>query len=814
MLRNYLFINIVLFVACVMYSTSIASQNEISISGVVKDANKEVDGAIVTLFKQSDTTLIKALITEKDGRFFFQLTKPDTVFVVAQMIGYSTFSSDALVVNEGSLVFNIDIVSSGAQMNEVVVKGSTPFIERKIDRVVVNPDAMISNAGITALEVLEKSPGIQVDIDGNISLRGQQGVMVFIDDKPTYLSSTDLANYLRGLPSSSLATIEIMTNPPAKYDAAGSGGVINIKLKKLKTIGLNGNVTASYGQGFYARTNNSLNLNYRVNKVNIFSNFGYSNNGSYQDLTIRRAYFSEGGNLNSGFKQHTIIKKEQESLNAKIGLDYYLSDRSTLGIVFNGFYNKNNEPTRNLAQLTDSVSSLLSTVFAYAPSLRTFSNGTANVNYALKLDTLGQELLFNADYAIFGSDMSQSLLSRNYDSENNFLSESNLVSDLPSTIDIVTAKLDYVKPLKAGHRFDAGAKVSFIETENKANFYDAYFAELTPNYEFSNEFRYKENINAGYVNYSAEGDRFSYQLGLRYEGTIVEGYQLGNPVKPDSTFAREYHNLFPTSYFNYYIDSAKKHLVGLSLGRRIFRPNYQDMNPFTYPLDRFTLYAGNPFLQPSFSYDAELSYTYNNILTVTMYGGQRTNSIFETIEQTDGIFYSRPGNIGTNSYYGVGFNGGFNFTEWWTLQVYAEWMMNIVESSLYNMPLSNSGAYVFVAPNNQFRINERWSAELSGFYQSDAYSGQFITIPVWSARMAAACKILKGQGTLKFGLNDIFYTHQPGGDIKGLDSSTASWFSYLDTRVANISLSYRFAKGQSLAARNVGSSDSEKERVK
>lgn len=789
---------------------------QISLSVLVTDSLQQpIEGAIATLFVESDSALVGSSITETNGTAAITFSEVGTYFLQVVQLGYLPFIQHGIEITS-NLSTPLAVVlrnEEAAKLGVVEIQSTVPFVERKVDRIVVHPDVLISNAGTNALEVLEKSPGIMVDINGIISLRGKQGVLIYIDDKPTYLAPEDLANYLKSLPSSSIATIEIMHTPPAKYDAAGNSGIINIRLKKTTAQGLNGSVNLNYGQGFYARSNNGLNFNYRINKLNIFSNFGYSYNGSYQDLTINRKYFTAEGEPLSFFDQNTYIKKQNKNANLKLGMDFYATKKSTFGLVLNGFIQDSHETSQNTAQLRDSVNTLTSLVYAFNPTDRLFRNGNINLNYTLKPDTTGKEITINADYGEFDSDLTQALVSSTYDPNNEFLGRTNLVSDLPSNIKIATAQIDYLQPVGKTSRIDAGAKTGHIETNNVADFFDEVNGILTTNADFTNEFLYKENIHAGYINYSTERNKVSIQTGLRYELTNVNGHQVGNEIRNDSTFTRDYSALFPTFYATYKIDSLGKKILGFSYGRRIDRPNYQDMNPFTYPLDRFTLYAGNPFLQPTYSHNFELSYTSASGLMLTGYYSFSNDVISETIEQEDGIFYSRPGNIGKSTTYGISMNFGLPLTKWSTLKLYTEVMQNEFTSLLYNQQLDNRGAYWYIGPTLQFIISPTWSAELSGSNQTAVNVGQFVTIPVWQVRGGVSCKILKKMGTLKLNVNDIFYTNQPGGDIKGLENSNASWFSYLDTRVYSISFGYRFMKGQTLDARTTGSAESERARV-
>lgn len=778
---------------------------------------REGETPVVNLLKASDSSFLKAGICDAGGKFEFELLRDGTYLISITHVGYQKYISTPVSVSNGHYSIQLPEITlqpGQVELQGVQVSGKKQFVQRKIDRVVINPDALIGNAGTSALEVLEKSPGILVDINGNISLKGKPGVVVFIDDKPTYMAAADLSNYLRSLPAGSIESVEIMTNPPARYDAAGNAGIINIKLKKNIARGVNGGLSLSYGQGRYLRTNNSFNINYRVNKVNLFSNISWNRNNSYQDLRINRYYYAADGSYSSGFTQNSYIRRAQSGQTARVGVDYYMNKQITLGAVVAGFINPASGEVTNSAKVLDATNNPVSLVAAYNPSDKKWKNGSINLNYAHKLDAKGRELSANADYIHYTSTYTQRLENNNYAPDGSLQSSSTLASTLPATISIQTIKTDYTHPLAGGGKADAGFKSSFVQTDNTASFFDVAGNNSTPNYDFSNRFRYKENINAAYLNYAKDWKKISVQLGLRLENTNIRGNQLGNSVIKDSSFTRHYTSLFPTLYLAYRIDSLQKHQLGFSFGRRINRPNYQDMNPFTYPLDRYTYYAGNPFLQPTFSYNFEISYTYKNFLTTTIEYGFADNLIQETNEQRGTIFYSRPGNFGRQTAWGIDVNGTFQLRKWWILQLYSEFKNLGYKSLVYGQELNEDRWYWYIGPTNQFILSKTLSAELAGSYQTRILVGQFLTIPVWQMRAGLSYRLFKGKGSVKLAITDLFYTNQPGGDIRNIARSKADWLSHLDSRVGTLTFTYRFNKGKSLNARQSGASDTEKGRIK
>ena len=806
--------NRILSIITIFISSNLFAQQSV-ITGTV-NAEGEVSGAIVTLLKSTDSSVVKTTLCEANGNYTLSNLKAGSYLLSISHVGYIQFYTKTFSLGAGQqLQFEkISLLANSKELKEITVTAKKQFIERKIDRLVLNPDAIIGNAGGNALEVLEKAPGIQVDVNGNISFKGKQGVMVFVDDKPTYMAAQDLANYLRSLPAGSIEIVELMSNPPAKYDAAGNSGIINIRLKKNTLKGFNGSLSVSYGQGRYHRTNNSFNINYRLNKINYYANLSWNQNHSYQDLTINRKYFTPSGLYKSAFTQNSYIKREIEGLNLKLVADYYISNKSTAGLVISGFENRTYSPVQNRSTIINENNQVDSTVLATNPGDRKWKNGSINLNYTYKINNKGSEISANADYLNYQADITQQLESFNFNPANTVSSKSTLQSFLPADLNIQSFKTDYLSPLKGNAKLEAGVKFSMVKTDNTASVFDIINAISIPNYEFSNKFLYDENINAAYLNYAKEGKKLSIQTGLRIENTSIRGQQLGNPVIKDSSFVRNYSNLFPTVFLQYKFDSLQKNQMTFSMGRRINRPNYQDLNPFSYPLDRFTYYGGNPFLQPTLAYYAELSHTFDNKITTSIDYSRTDNVIMETNEQRGNIYYSRPGNFAKEVSYGLNINANLQPAKWLTLMLYTELRNVAYRSVIYGQNLDEERFYWYVGPTSQFTITKNLSAELAYTYQSSVLVAQFLTIPVWQMRAGLSQKIMKGKGSLRLNVNDMFFTNKPGGDIRNIANATANWRSILDSRVTNIAFSYRFAKGKTLAARKSGASDEEKSRVK
>ena len=680
-------------------STFVSAQTAFTINGKVSSTDaKPLDGATIYLKKAADSSLVKTALADASGTFSFENIKKGDYKLTITAIGYPAYKSNLIKLDKNTALPTIQLQPGNNMLKEVTVSPQKPLIEHLIDRTVVNVDALISNVGSSALDVLEKSPGVIVDDNGAISLKGKNDVKIYIDDKPTYLSGADLENYLRSLPASTIEQVELMTNPPAKYDAAGNGGIINIRTKKSKVKGFNGGLNLSYTQGRYDRTNNSFNFNYRKNKVNLFGNFSYGIGAGYNDLDINRYFLNPDGSIASNFLQHTYIHGHSPHYNGKIGLDYYASDKTTFGIALTETGSDGTNTTTSSSKLSDAQNVLDSTVTANNLSRERFKNGGINLNYRHQYDKKGTGLTADFDYLNYNTTTVQSFLNNTYLPDGALTDNDLLTGNVPSNINIYAVKTDYTHPLANGVKFSAGLKSSYTKTDNIADYFDTRDNITTPDYTKTNHFIYREQINAAYINLNKDFKRLSIQAGLRFESTTSDGHQLGNVQVPDSTFKRNYNGLFPTLYLQYKLDTAGNQTIGLNYGRRIDRPYYQDLNPFLSPLDKFTYYTGNPFLKPSYTQNIELSHTWKDITTTLGYS-KTMDDVDETIEIANGIYYSRPGNIGSTVVKSIGTDAAFNPAKWFDLHVFLNINNIHTVSSFYTGTIKYPGNLLFYKTN-------------------------------------------------------------------------------------------------------------------
>ena len=787
------------------------------ISGLVLDeAKKPLDGATVILLAAKDSSVLTNQLVNPDGSFAFQNLKDGTYLLKVTYIGYKDYRSGPVVVDQQKSVSLPQFVLSpiGKTLNEVAVTAQKSYVQQKIDRTVVNVGALASNTGANALEVLEKTPGVQVDADGNIIFKGKSGVLVMIDDKPTYLSAANLATYLRSLPASSLDQIELMDNPPAKYDAAGNAGVINIKTKKNTIRGFNAVASADYAQGFYSRTSESLNLNYRVDKVNLFANLAYNEQRNYRRLEIDRDYFDANGNPTSSLKDISYFRPTSYNTSIKAGMDYYISPKTTWGIVYTGNISPDHDSSPVFSLIYGKNGELDSTINTLNTSRNTFNSNGINLNYTHKFDSAGRTLTFDLDYIRDVSGSNQTFVNNTFLPDGTLTNSTTLTDNLPSYIDIYSAKADYTHPFKGKAKLEAGIKSSYVNTDNAANYYNVVDGVSSIDYNQTNRFLYKENINAAYVNFNKNFGRVSIQTGLRLENTNGNGHQLGNAERADSSFTNHYTDLFPTAYLSYNLDTAGHNVLALSYGRRIGRPNYGSLNPFTFFVDEFTYFSGNPFLRPQFTDNYKIAYSFKSFLTIALAYNYTTDVQGETIHNTGDIFISTTGNIGVQKTLDFSVSSNFQPAKWWTVNLYTEVYNNTYQGAFYTGYLNQSQYTFSCNGNNQFTLSKTWSAELSGFYDSGGTYGQFVTIPKGMINAAIQKKILNNKGTIKLNTRDIFHTFSPSGTITNIVGADATFHNFVDTRVATLAFTYSFGKSTNVPPkRETGGADSEQGRA-
>jgi hypothetical protein len=692
-------------------------------------------------------------------------------------------------------------------LTEVTVRGKKPFIQLLHDKTVVNVDAAVTNTGATLLEVLEKSPGITIDRNGNIALKGKQGVLIMIDGKPAQVSGNDLNNLLSGMTASQVDQIEIMDNPSSKYDASGNAGIINIKTKKNKQKGFNGNLNLALAQGKFSRTVNSLNLNHYSGKVNVFANFNVNLNRNFMKMYALRKYYAEDNtSLLAILDQPSYLTGKAPSQSIKTGFDYFATKKTTLGTVFNFTNFSRTTKGANDAVWLNAEGKRDSSILTNNDHKDRLKSFAANVNgrHVFNADA---ELTVDLDF--LGYRIKNNLFFNNRLTGPNGYEE-DITGSIPSTINIYTGKADYTENFAKGMKLESGWKSSYIETNNIAEYFYRSGGTTLPDFGKTNHFLYKENIHAAYVTLEKKSEKVTLQGGLRYENTHYNAHQLGNPVRKDSSFSRKYDGLFPTAIISLQLDSLN--VLTWSAGRRIDRPRFQALNPFVFVINKYTYQSGNPFFIPQNTWNTELSHSFKNIL-VTSLSFSYTKDYFSQIfyQDSTGIITYTEGNLDNMKNIGLSVSAQLSPFNWWSLSFEGVVNHKMIKGFVWNNRSTSLTQATFNI-NNQFSFPKGWSAEVSAFYVTNEQELQEITYPTGQLSFGIAKQVLKNKGTIKLTARDLLYTQKMEG-FTNFRQSTEYFIIKRDTRAVSTSFTYRFGKQYKSQTRTPGGAEDEMRRV-
>ncbi|PWJ55620.1 outer membrane receptor protein involved in Fe transport [Dyadobacter jejuensis] len=780
------------------------------ISGHLQDEKSQPFPFVnVLLLKGSDSTLVKGVVSDQEGHYQFDAVEQGQYLVQASMVGYNKQYSETFRLKGKSLQLPILKLSpSSESLQEVNIVAKKPFIEQEIDRTIVNVANSIVSAGATALEILERAPGVTVDQQNEqLKLRGKEGVIVQIDGKQTYLSQQELIALLRNTPSDNIEKIELITNPSAKYDAAGNSGIINIKMKKNQNYGTNGNINLGIAYAKYPRASATATINHRAGKISsylslsTFYNQGFNNNDIYRKIPYEDQV--------TIFDQRTERKSESKYHTVRAGLDYSITDKTTVGVLVSGFHNDWGNPfgetnTRILNQDLSLQRTFKTEVYNGSKK----NNLTANVNFKHQFDDKGKELTMDVDYVIYDGANNSNLDTRYFLPDGQQDGSADLVrSDMPSTIQIGVAKLDYTQPLWKG-KLETGLKASYVKSDNNMIF-EVKLDDWQLDPKRSNQFLYTENINAAYLNFNGNlTKKLKYQLGIRGEHT----HSVGNSVTLDQVKDRNYLNFFPSAFLSQQLDS--NNVLNLSFSRRIDRPNYQSLNPFEYYLDPYTFSRGNPNLKPQYTNSFQLIHVYKSFLNTTLAYSRIKDLIADELPHqiaSENKTYVSPDNLDTQDNISLTVSMPIPVKKWWSIQTNFTGMYNHYNSYYLEETLEIKQLSWNMYANNQFSLPKDWSIELSGWYNSRSFYGLYQAKPMGMVNAGIQKKILNKKATVRFNVNDIFWTNKFNGKVayQDLDMTVKSQWP---SRQFRLSLSYNFGNQNVKAARDrkTGSDDMQK----
>ena len=796
----------ILFLA-IFCSNTVFAQN-FSVNGLVKnEANEGVSFATISVFYAKDSVLVKADICDLNGGFKINNLKANRYFVKVNSVGLQSFHSPNFVIIDQNIDFQPFILKTNTQtLNEVTIKAQKPLVEVFADRTVFNVQNTLSATGITAFELLRKAPGVVIDNNENLILAGKTGVRIFIDGKPSVLQGQDLNDYLKSLQASDIEAIEIITQPSAKYDAAGNAGIINIKLKKDKRFGTNGSLSVGYGYGHFGRFNSSLSLNNRTRKTNFFGTYSNRLGQTWSFINLYRQQ------VNTIFDQKSETVSDGKNNNVKVGFDYFISKKSTFGVIVNGNFNDN--ANRNFSRTLISPMATNQTDQVLIANNRNLSNNYnlyLNTNYKFA-DTLGHALSIDVDFGKYSNNR-QSFQPNFYKNATETLTllERTYRMKTPTQIGIVSAKVDYEQRFLKG-KLSLGAKFSFVKTDNTFDFFDVNEGKDVFNASRSNNFVYTEQINAGYVNFDRTIKKINFQAGLRLEQTISDGKLSSNQANNEAQVRRNYTNLFPSAGITF--TQNPKNSFALSYSRRIERPTYQSLNPFESQLDELTFQKGNAFLQPQYTDNFKLSHTYNYTLT-TAVSYSFVRDFFAQITDTTGFNrnFLMERNIANQEVINLEVSYPFQAAKWWNVFMSVNAYHTGFTSSDPKFRAISANVLSFYGQNT-INLPKKWNLELSGWYSSPGvWGGTYATRSMGSVDLALQKKIFSEKISVRLAVSDVFFTSPWRGSTQfgGIKIiGTGGW----ESRQVRLNFSYNFGSKQVKTARqrNTGLED-EKNRI-
>ncbi|HLT41771.1 MAG TPA: TonB-dependent receptor, partial [Sphingobacteriaceae bacterium] len=702
-------------------SSSSQAQNNVptfTLLGLVKgDNGTRLDYATISLLNANDTSVVSVVFTGEEGAYEFKNIKKGNYILKASTIGYQEGQSEVIAVTVESgnsyTVNDLILKPTATSLDEVVITVQKPLIERRADMLVVNVENSTLAAGNNALDILERSPGVSVDKDDNISLQGKQGTLILIDGKETHLSSSQLANLLRSTDGNTIESLEIISNPSAKYDAKGTAGIINIKLKKNKQTGTNGSLSLSAGYGNSHKTSNSLSLNHKNGKISVYGTYNYLNNKGNQDFGIYRVVGQE--RAFTSFDQLTRLDDQRNSNSGRLGIDYETSDKNIIGVQINTNLNNRKTDNSNTTLIGSSNSALDSVLKGSTLSQNNTSSYSIRLNNAYTIDTLGRKLTADLEFSRFNDKNTSNYGNYFYDADGTGLQSPIILrSDMPSSINIQTVKADYTHPLNKLSKFEAGLKFAVVSSDNDMH-YEKLDNEVWENMiDRSNHFMYDEQVVAAYLNYSTVFKKFSFQTGLRVEHTNSDG----NSITLNNRLKRDYTDLFPNISINY--TASDKHQISLSYSKRINRPYYGNLNPFTYFLDEYTSERGNPYLQPEYTQAFEMNYTLLQRFNFSTGLNLTRDAIVESMEQDDfkkttTVFRD---NFANSKTWFFNVNAPFKVAKFWNSNTNFTAFYLGFKSNDVNNPLESGQFATQVYNNNTFTISPTLRAEATLNYQS------------------------------------------------------------------------------------------------
>ena len=803
-------IHIMMFLFILTSTATYAQNKTIQIKGsIVDEYQNPLAGCTIVLYNKDSKALGK-VTSEINGTFKFMLDKSDSYKIAVTHTGFSSFQSPLFEFKDHDFG-KIQLISESQNLKDVVIQSKQKLIETNGTNLVYNVQNSISAQGSTAFDALKKAPGIYIDNDNNISLNGKNGAMVLLDGKQTYLSAKDIADLLKSMPASGLKSIEIINSPTAKYDAAGSAGIINIKTLKTQLKGFTGSTNTGVSYGVSLKQNQDISFSYRKNKLNLFGGYNhFFGNYSYLYGSDR----IQDGNRYDSFTDDTDKRKK---MSGRLGLDYNINKKNTIGVLMNGnflFGGGITETKTNISLPTSShINQVLDAVNDYY--MQQTQRYNFNVNYKYE-DSLGRLLNVDADYGYYKKG-SGNLQSNRYTNDQQQITSDNLYRSLNAAdIKLFAVKLDYSTNLANG-KLETGLKFSSTRSANDSRFLLVLPGTETLDENRSNAFEFDEKISSVYIDYKKTLDKWTFEAGLRLEHSDSKGtlYAIKNGQNSVNEVPRNYNNLFPSASISY--KPVENHSFSIGYSRRIDRPAYQDLNPFTYLLDELSFWQGNPFLQPQLSHRITAQYAFKSS-TIVGFAFAHTNGF--TTEITDTIDVNKivmtPRNLGVQENLSLSLTQNITATNWWNLSfngvLYR--LNNKINYDAYrSQNLKQLAGRITLQQN--FKLPLKLNGEISAAYNTKRLAGaNEISKANSQVDLGLQKSFMDNKASLRLVFSDI-YKGNKLNSFQSRDNFSIRSYGYFESRQIRLNFTYKFASGESKGPRNRSSAlDNENGRIK
>lgn len=715
---------------------------------LVNESQATIPFANVAVYRQSDTSLVGGTASDANGEFSIEV-KPGKYQFKFSFLSFETLTKSNIAVSADPVdLGKITLVSASKQIEEVEVVAQRSQMELKLDKRVFNIEQDLANAGSNAAEILDNIPSVQVDVEGNISLRGSENVRVLIDGKPSTITGTSTADVLRQFQGSMIERVEVITNPSARYDAEGEVGIINIVLKKNKRRGINGGFEVVAGCPDNYRL--AFNLNYRTEKLNLFTSYGLSYRDSpgggsgYQE-------FKRNDTAQSILKTENDRQRQSFGQNVRLGTDIFLNKYNT--VTVSGLFNVSDEENTAVLEYRDfnAQKELLERSIREDVEQETGQNVEASINYTKTFPQEDRKWSTDVQWSE-SDDLEES------DIDENFEPSGNLVNQLTSNLEAnrtILLQSDYVHPLKNKRVIEGGFRSTLRTIENDFSVEESTNGgEYVIDERFNNNFEFTENIYAGYLQFGNEIDKFSYQLGIRVEQSdITSDLKLTNEV-----FKQDYLNFFPSAFFTYKVDKTKQ--LQLSYSRRINRPNYRYLLPFQTFSDNRNFWQGNPNLVPEYTDSYEfgyLRYFEKGSIFSSVYYRYRTNVIDRIVQATsDSTTVRLPVNLSTENNIGFELNGSYNFSKRISLNANINLYRAVREGEFEGLKLENEVFTMNGRANLKAEVIKGVDMQANFRYTAPQQTTQGRSLSLYSLDLSAGKDVLKGKGTVVASVRDVF----------------------------------------------------------